>query len=406
MCLVVLLALDCSLYGLFKRFVDRDIRTISMENPPVAAIFPRGDAASMGDPDAAPMTGLEEDFFDFNTIALQDTVSSPNLYGIPMEIKKAKYENLTTASETIQAPIEVGNTDTETPPEEILETTTSLSENTISENGVTLASMLRTPIHAFPEGKTVPTKDVAPDYILAGEEPPEDGTKKPGVTEYVAVPLFTPRSPFYDYTGVKPLTTTYDYDLVTGNDYFDDALFIGDSRVEGLYLYGGLENATFAYKRGCSVSYIPTGALNVTASTTSTLANILSSKKFGKVYIMVGVNELGGGSPAYYGSHYKALVDMILAYQPDTIVFMFGTMYVTKAYSDSSNTINNDNIDSRSCRVAAIADGIHTFYLDMNPSVADETGYVNPNFSWDGIHLKPEYYENWVQFMREHAILP
>lgn len=402
--LIILLSIGASLVGLLKMYLGQSNASLSLENPPVSALFSAEDDLALGDPEALPMTGNETDYFHFDNISMQ--TSAPLLQDD--ETKGVNKEAARFAAEAIYSSV----TEVAPAPETAASSEEPANADTTDENAETQEVMLcqadvqREPLRNTEDAILALAKDPAPVTMVNGEMVaiPEPTEKAPGVQEYIPVPVFTPRCGSYDYTGVKPLTTTYDYDIATDDSYFDDALFIGDSRVEGLYLYGNLRNATFAYKRGCSISYIPTGELNYTATDTTTLARILSSKAFGKVYIMVGVNELSGGSPAYYGTHYKTLVDMILSYQPDTTVFMFGTMYVTKAVSDANTALNNDNIDSRSCRVAALANGINIFYLDMNPSVADETGYVNPNYSWDGIHLKPEYYANWVQFMREHVV--
>ena len=48
---------------------------------------------------------------------------------------------------------------------------------------------------------------------------------------YEEVDSFEPRSAYYSYTGKKPLTTVYPY-VDADENYYKDALFIGDSRVE------------------------------------------------------------------------------------------------------------------------------------------------------------------------------
>ena len=44
----------------------------------------------------------------------------------------------------------------------------------------------------------------------------------------------------------------YEYQLV-GKEYFDDAVFIGDSRTDGLARYSGLDNATFYAKNSLTI---------------------------------------------------------------------------------------------------------------------------------------------------------
>ena len=78
----------------------------------------------------------------------------------------------------------------------------------------------------------------------------KDRVERPMI--YEEVPNFTPKSAYYVYTGKKPLTTVYPY-IEVDDSYFQDTLFIGDSRIEGLADFGGIENAEFCYKEGISV---------------------------------------------------------------------------------------------------------------------------------------------------------
>ena len=75
--------------------------------------------------------------------------------------------------------------------------------------------------------------------------------------------------------------------------YFDDALFIGDSRTVGIAEYGNLKNATYFADVGLNVYVAQTKAVAVKNVGTVTLPQLLSQKIFGKVYIMLGINELG-----------------------------------------------------------------------------------------------------------------
>ena len=80
---------------------------------------------------------------------------------------------------------------------------------------------------------------------------------------------------------------------VVERNYFDDALFIGDSRTVGISEYGDLNNATFFANTGMSVYNVFEKSVSVPKIGKLKLEQLLESKKFGKVYIMLGINELG-----------------------------------------------------------------------------------------------------------------
>ena len=72
------------------------------------------------------------------------------------------------------------------------------------------------------------------------------------VTEFVKKKKVSENSPYYDDPGLTALTTDYPYSEVD-KSYFDDALFIGDSRIEGMKLYSSLNNATYWSKEGTTI---------------------------------------------------------------------------------------------------------------------------------------------------------
>ena len=72
--------------------------------------------------------------------------------------------------------------------------------------------------------------------------------------------------------------------------YFDDAVFIGDSRTVGLRAFGSFVNSAYFAKTGISVnSFFMYPALD--EETNLTLTQTLSQRQFKKVYIMIGVND-------------------------------------------------------------------------------------------------------------------
>ena len=109
--------------------------------------------------------------------------------------------------------------------------------------------------------------------------------------------------------------------------YFDDALFIGDSRTVGIAEYGSLKNATYFADVGLNVYVAQTKAVAVKNVGTVTLPQLLSQKTFGKVYIMLGINELGNDLDDITAK-FSSLVDTVRAAQPDAIIFVEANLHV------------------------------------------------------------------------------
>lgn len=219
-------------------------------------------------------------------------------------------------------------------------------------------------------------------------------------TQYKKIKTRKSRNSCYrDLTQIA-LETQYPY-VKVDKSYFDDALFIGDSRVEGLALYSTLDNAEFAYMEGLT-SFGLMGE-KIAANGTKTLTELLQSKQFRKIYIMLGINEAGYDTETYASTYIDA-VSQIQALQPDAVIFMMGCMHVSSDYSDSHDIVNNDNIDDKNGAIAAYADGVKLFYLDMNTAVDDGKGGLVKGYTWDDIHLQAQYYSLWEQYLFEHGL--
>lgn len=180
------------------------------------------------------------------------------------------------------------------------------------------------------------------------------------------------------------------YDFVQGDfSYFDNALFIGDSRTVGIRDYGSLGNADFYCKEGLSVA----DAKNSCAS--GELSKLLSTGQYKKVYVMLGINEIGNDIDSTFAS-YRGLVENIRAKAPDAIVFLQANMHVT--FDSQTNFINNERIDALNNLVSTLADKVKVFYIDVNPVFDDESGNLNAGYTSDGVHVLGAIYQQWSEW--------
>ena len=196
-----------------------------------------------------------------------------------------------------------------------------------------------------------------------------------------------------------------DYPYVTVDDsYFEDAVFIGDSRTQGLMLYGDMKTATFYCKQSLFVHNFLSEAYAATPSGTMTVPEALSRYKFKKIYIMIGINSMGLSTQGDFRNYYADIVDTIRGLQPNAVIFVNGIMNVTSAYSNRGGTINNINIRDKNVLISEFANGRDIFYLDMNEALVGEDGGLVPAYTWDGVHLYPKYYQVWKEFLYSHGL--
>lgn len=191
------------------------------------------------------------------------------------------------------------------------------------------------------------------------------------------------------------------------DDYFADALFIGDSRTVGMFEYGGLENITTFYaSTGLTVyKMFDSEIVSVPGQKKKiTIEEALQQNSFKKIYLMIGINEMGTGNVDSFIAKYEEVVNHLLELQPDAIIYLQGIMKVTAERSAKGDYIHNEGIIARNERIAELADNERLFYLDVNPEVCDETGGMIKDYTFDGVHLKAQYIEIWKDFLKSHAI--
>lgn len=202
-------------------------------------------------------------------------------------------------------------------------------------------------------------------------------------------------------------TETYSFETVT-EDYFNDAVFIGDSRTVGLFEYGGLEDrADFFAKISLTIYDVFTAqaAKDEETGKMITVEEALTKKQYGKIYLMLGINELGTGNTEYFMKEYRAVIDRLRELQPEAVIFVEGIMRVTGTKNEEDPIFNNTNINEKNTEIARLADNSSIFYIDVNEAVCDENGNLNEEYTIDEVHLKAKYYNIWKQFLLEHGIV-
>ncbi|MCR5210596.1 MAG: hypothetical protein K6C99_10330 [Lachnospiraceae bacterium] len=186
------------------------------------------------------------------------------------------------------------------------------------------------------------------------------------------------------------------------DSYFDDAVFIGDSRMVGLYTYGNMENATFYAATSSTVYNIM--KKRVKTGYSGTVREGLTENRFGKIYIMLGVNELGIAGTDYYIDHYRELIDEIKELQPDALIYIHAIGHVRGVPVPNNRAINNSNINEKNLALYKLAMEEGAVFLDINSVYDDETGNLKDEATGDGVHVNAKHTAEWHEFYNSHAV--
>ncbi|MGM9521391.1 MAG: GDSL-type esterase/lipase family protein [Oscillospiraceae bacterium] len=245
-----------------------------------------------------------------------------------------------------------------------------------------------------PPADTDGAGEITADTPPAGSEKPPETTEDPGEPD---------EPPGQDDSGEKAPSAPDTLPEAGDPSYFDDALFIGDSRTVGLSEYGNLQNADFFADTGMSVYNIYKATVSVPSVGKVKLTELLESKEYGKIYIMLGINELGYDFEATV-KKYGELVEEVRSLQPEAILYIEANLHVTASRSDTDPVYNNPAIDRFNEAISELADGESIFYLDVNELFDDESGSLGTEYTSDNAHVLGKYYVVWCDWIRERVV--
>lgn len=191
--------------------------------------------------------------------------------------------------------------------------------------------------------------------------------------------------------------------LEVDESWFDDVLFIGDSRTVGLRDYARIGNAEYFCTVGMTVfSAKDTWAMDKNFGYT-TLETLLGQRTYGKIYIGLGLNDCGYNHETIVSS-YQSLLEMVREKQPDAVVILQGIMAVTEDKSDSVWYFGMDNLNAINDQIKTMSDGDMVRYIDVNEWIADEEGFLPVELSaGDGCHLTVDAYNEWARWIQDTA---
>ncbi len=239
--------------------------------------------------------------------------------------------------------------------------------------------------------------------ILQAPEIEEEVVK--GVTKFMPYEPLEIESRYYSDAGKIALTTEYPY-TIENDSYFNDAAFLGDSRTLGIYDYVGLSGADFFCDNGMTIFKLlkDDGVTEQGTGQKVDLKKVLQERQYGKIYMMLGMNELGYGNTSMYMQEYMSVLKQIREWQPQAIIFIMANLHVSREKNNMETEFNNININDKNVACARLANGTDVFYLDSNPMFTDSEGFLYSEMTFDGVHLYAKHYDKWRQFLMEHGV--
>ena len=215
----------------------------------------------------------------------------------------------------------------------------------------------------------------------------------------------TPAYPLYEFG-----TPLEESEPVSDDTFFDTAVFLGDSRTEGLQMFSGLKNGTFCWARGMSVFRADSEDYKVfeVDGESFTLVGTLSKHQYESVYIMIGINELGYPAESYE-TGMATLVDKVIAAQPNAVIYLQTLPPVNDAVARENGLasyINNAQVDLFNEAIVRVAREKKVVLLDTASVYRGPDGQLPAELASDGAHFVYSGYTAWADYLRCHVMDP
>ena len=238
-----------------------------------------------------------------------------------------------------------------------------------------------------------------PDFLIEPEPEPE-----------IEIEVLADTEPEIVYVGRVP----YDYSIrvpecePVEDDFFSDALFIGDSRIVGLGNYCGVKSYFYA-KVALTIRGVLTTAFiedtNAEEVVTRTIMETVTEyPQFKKIYIAFGLNELGW-DPEIFINTFEYVIDQFRVVIPDVQIYIQEIIPVTKSTSDAGkNHVRMSTINQYNDLLFQLAEKKQALYLSVGEVFTDEYGYLPDDAAWDGLHLNIDSCKKQMDYVRTHVV--
>lgn len=244
--------------------------------------------------------------------------------------------------------------------------------------------------------RAAPAEDMEPEppeQKAAGPEPEPEPEKPRVFADGLGNPLT-------DYAFGQPVPESEP----VKDSWFSDAAFIGNSLEQGFMIWGELFTADYFATQSISIGNIYTEkAIPVSEEEAVTILEALSEKQYGKVYIMLGLNEVDWEEDAFVEG-YEALIGAIREQQPETEIYLQSITPLAVKFDANPEKFSKEKVLRFNELIRQVAEESESHFLYIYECMADENGDLPEGASIDGIHPYSPYYRKWHAYLNAHTV--
>ena len=183
------------------------------------------------------------------------------------------------------------------------------------------------------------------------------------------------------------------------DSFFDKSCMVGNSLVEGFFMWSGMTNLRYIYHTGATVNDAM-GKLDLAPITLN------PAGYYDNIYLLFGLNEIGTDVNSFVQG-YKKLVDFIRQYQPTANIILISVTPVTRQVDGDPNEVQSmDRIRTFNAALQEFCVDQNCWYLDIYNLLLDKDGYLSGDYAFvgDGKHFEKSGYVAWANYMKTHYV--
>lgn len=190
--------------------------------------------------------------------------------------------------------------------------------------------------------------------------------------------------------------------------YFNTVTFVGESVMQGMEIYPtfGLPNAKYCAYKSIGLESFYDGSLVQNVHGEMELpVDKLKATAPDNVYIMAGINSIVAiQDDDIFMEKYTTMVRTFREALDPNVGFYLQT--ITPMRPDNLRGVSIERINNLNDRIAKLAYEEGIYFIDLHEVLADDSGYLKKEYEAsldDGIHLMPEAYAAWAQYLATHT---
>ena len=192
------------------------------------------------------------------------------------------------------------------------------------------------------------------------------------------------------------------------DDYFRDALFIGDSLSQGFALYAPTRDVATvcAYKSTSPNQVLQNFVGQRPDGSRIEMWDDIKVQSPSNIYVLYGTNALISQSDEAFLKYYSDLLDKLRERFAGVPIYVQRITPTAAEQGVKQPPLENGHIRLINNAIAKLAVSKGLYYLDAQEALADADGNLRGDYvgTYDGIHMNPTGYAAWADYILTHTV--